>query len=117
MSPRYITTHHINDCNRALALMAHAPKEGGAPVRYDIIGPNFGLNIRFQDGPVADGINGITNEALLAILKDRLTGFQSGPFACSENEGALCCIQAAQSILAYRTRSREARGVEGTHQP
>lgn len=117
MWPLPITTHQINDCNLALTLMAHAPSAGGASVRYDIIGPNFGLNIRFQDGPISDGINGITNEALLAILEDRLKGFQAGPFACSENEGALCCIRTAQLILASRTNKRKARGVEGTHQP
>ena len=114
---RPITVHHVNDCNKALTLTAQAPSTGGASVRYDITGPNFDLNIRFQDGPIAEGINGITNEALLAIVEDRLKGFQSGPFACAENQYALRCIQDAQIILGDRTRSREVRGVEGTHQP
>ena len=45
--------------------------------------PNGGFcfEIRFQNGPIAEaGVNGLTHEALLAVLEDRLVGFQSGPY-------------------------------------
>jgi len=70
--------------------------------------------IRFQNGPIAEvGVNGVSNESLLAIVEDRLLGFQSGQFACRENAIALTKIQEAMMWLAKRTRDRMARGVEG----
>lgn len=54
------------------------------------------------------------NEALLAVLEDRLIGFQSGQYACRENAVALTKIQEAMMWLQKRTRDRMARGVEGT---
>lgn len=62
------------------------------------------------------GVNGISNEALLAIVEDRLLGFQSGEYACRENAVALTKIQEAMMWLQKRTRDRAARGVEGTSQ-
>lgn len=74
------------------------------------------LVIGFQNGPIAEaGVNGITHEALLAILIDRLECFQAGPYASSYNEQALIACRAAQEALLSRTRSRMARGVEGAH--
>lgn len=126
-----ITTHHVNECNRQIEVLASGePGAGGAHYRYDVFGPrkmcgnaglvpSFGLNMRFQNGPVDAGnpqsINGLTNEVLLAILADRLTDFQSGPFACEENARALACINDAQTYLLSRTIKRIDRGVEGTH--
>lgn len=73
-------------------------------------------SIRFQHGPVKEhGINGITNEALLAIVIDRLEGFQSGPFACEENGQALSWAKLALGVLEERTKNRIDRGVEGTN--
>lgn len=72
-------------------------------------------DIRFQIGPVKEcGVNGIQNEQLLAIVIDRLEGFQAGPFACEENALALKSCIAAFEVLNARTADREARGVEGT---
>ena len=74
------------------------------------------LTIIFQNGPIPEfGVNGITHEALLAILIDRLEGFQAGPFANVYNGAALENLQFAQELLLSRTRERMARGVEGTH--
>lgn len=73
--------------------------------------------ISFQNGPIKEfGVNGVTQEALLAIVIDRLRSFQAGPFACDDNGIALdvCCL--ALNTLQNRTRARIARGVEGTHQ-
>ena len=76
-----------------------------------------GMRIIFQNGPIkAVGINGIHNEDLIAIVIDRLRGFESGDFACSENATALKSLENALFELNYRTKQREARGVEGTHE-
>lgn len=73
--------------------------------------------IRFQNGPINEaGVNGLTQEVLLAIVADRLRSFQSGPFACRENALALTKIEEAQHWLQQRTIARMRRGVEGTHQ-
>lgn len=50
------------------------------------------LNLEFQQGPLCNGVNGFSDEMLLAILADRLTAFQSGEFACEENEAALKAV-------------------------
>jgi len=51
-------------------------------------------------------VNGISNEALLAIVEDRLKGFQSGQYACRENALALTKLQEAMMWLHSRTRER-----------
>jgi hypothetical protein len=72
--------------------------------------------INFQNGPIKEaGVNGCHNEDLLAIVIDRLQGFQSGAYACRENAIALTKIEEALHWLAHRTHERIERGVEGTH--
>ena len=125
---RTITDHKVNGLNEALEITAHEPvTTGGAPHRYDIIGktehiPNIGprpvgVNLRFQSQPISkpEDINGISNEALLAVVADRLRCFQDSQFKCRENALALTKIEEAMMWLHKRTRDRMARGVEGTH--
>ena len=72
--------------------------------------------VEFQNGPIKEvGINGITNEALIAIVIDRLRSFQAGPYSGRENAVALTHLEDALMWLQRRTRARIARGVEGTH--
>lgn len=98
------------------------PGEGGACHEYEIAlvpGRNEieGFPILFQSGPVAEtGVNGVTQEALLAIVIDRLRGFQSGKYACRENAIALTHFEEGLMWLQRRTRLRIARGVEGTRE-
>lgn len=74
------------------------------------------LAVDFQNGPIKEaGANGVMDENLIAIVIDRLEGFQSGRYACEENQQALNHLEAALNALQERTRKREARGVEGTH--
>lgn len=71
--------------------------------------------IQFQHGPIQEcKANGITNEALLAIVIDRLSDFQAGDFPCEENEHALDAVCHALKFLKRRTQKRLERGVEGT---
>jgi hypothetical protein len=68
----------------------------------------------FQEGPVAtSGPNGITNEALLAVVIDRLECFQRGAYKCRENALAITKLEEALHWLGHRSNDRERRGVEG----
>lgn len=95
------------------------PGQGGACHVYQIgiEGEQTGQNIpvRFQNGPIKEfGVNGIPDEALYAILIDRLQGFQKGEYSCRENAIALTHLETALMWAQKRTHEREARGVEGT---
>jgi hypothetical protein len=90
---------------------------GGAHHDYIVNGDTFQVALNFQNGPIAEaGVNGITHEVLLAILIDRLEGFQAGEYANEYNAAALDHLKSAQGALFDRTRERMSRGVEGTHQ-
>src|SRR6185312_6303294 len=74
-------------------------------------------DILFQLGPINEvGVNGITNENLIAIVIDRLRCFQAGDFSCRENALALTKLEEALHWLQHRTAGRVRRGVEGTSQ-
>ena len=71
-------------------------------------------HVSFQNGPIKEaGLNGVTQEVLLAIVIDRLRCFQAGPFACRNNGDAWEHIAKGLDLLQARTRDRIARGVEG----
>jgi len=97
------------------------PTAGGAPARYTVgecnpKTPEDGALsfIEFQSAPIPDvGVEGVTNEALLAIVIDRLEHFQRGPFPSSYNADALVAARWALGHLEARTRDRQTRGVEG----
>lgn len=120
---RQITSHKLNGLNDSLTILAvDGPGAGGASHCYQIMwksGPAHEpapyVDIDFQNGPIAEsGVNGVSNEALLAVVIDRLQGFQSGDFKCRENAIALTKIEEAMHWLHHRTRERIAREVEGT---
>lgn len=72
-------------------------------------------SVSFQNGPIKEfGVNGIPDEALYAILIDRLQGFQKGQYSCRENAIALTHLETALMWAQKRTQERESRGVEGT---
>ena len=77
--------------------------------------PNGTVVILFQRGGknTPAGVNGITNENLLEIVRHRMECFQAGPFACKENESALNHVSMALVMLQRRTSKRQRRGVEG----
>lgn len=123
---RVITDHKLNGLNDALSItVLDEPGQGGAcheyAISYGDIADSTGhsqrtTRISFQNGPILEaGVNGISGEALLAIVIDRLRSFQSGPFACRENAIALTNLEESLMWLQERTRDRLARGVEGTN--
>lgn len=117
---RSITDHVVNPANDQLKItVVDEPGSGGAHHHYAIDCPSnedVATDIRFQNGPINEtGVNGLTQEVLLAIVADRLRCFQAGPFACKANACALTHIEEAQHWLQQRTLERMRRGVEGTH--
>lgn len=131
---RELNSHKVNPANDTLKIeVLDAPGSGGANHLYHITGFDSASNpsdpwkkrhgqsaqhstILFQNGPINEvGVNGVTHEALLAILIDRLERFQNGPYKCHENAMALASLEAAQEWLKSRTKQRVERGVEGTH--
>ncbi len=133
---REITSHKLPGLNEALEITAiDGPAEGGANRNYRILLAPPGRPVQiaamlgFQNGPIGEaGFNGISNEALLAVLIDRMRGFQyarlpngdfdlatPGKYACDDNALTLDFLCGALNALQKRTRARMARGVEGTH--
>lgn len=123
---RHLTSHKVNGLNERIQIRVQdEPGSGNANHHYCLYVPNDAFNeelnaslvteITFQKGPIKEaGVNGISNEALLAIVEDRLKGFQSGPYACDENHHALTAVTVALMWLKHRTQNRVDRGVEGT---
>jgi len=112
---RKIETHKVGTSELDI-VVADELGPGGANHEYRIlvIGQEPFCEIRFQKGAINEvGLNGVTNESLLAVLIDRLKGFQSGQFSCRENAVALTKLEEALMWLQKRTRDRMARGVEG----
>lgn len=124
-----VTSHKVNGLNEALKI--HAVDEAGSGGAYhdylimfkaarknDQSGLRVidtAIRIQFQKRPIKEaGVNGISNEALLAIVEDRLKDFQSGEYKCRENACALTHLQEAMMWLHRRTHERMQRGVEGT---
>ena len=133
---RTITEHQVNPANDKLVItVLDEPGSGGANHLYRISGYSSETNasdpftakygapadhstVLFQNGPISEGgvgVNGVTHEALLAIVVDRLRSFQKGPYACKANACALTHIEEAMHWLQQRTLERMRRGVEGTH--
>jgi hypothetical protein len=129
-------TDHIVSGDQAVQLdirVVDAPGAGGANHVYRILGADLKkhpananvseediphwVTILFQNGPIKEaGVNGLTQEALLAIVIDRLRSFQAGPFASGYNAVALDHCEKALRSLQRRTLERISRGVEGTNQ-
>lgn len=127
-------TNHIVPGDQAVQLeisVTDEPGAGGANHHYEIDSFDTRLNpselpgsghlryrLLFQNGPIKEvGVNGITQEALIAFVIDRLRSFQAGPFACRENAIALTHFEEGLMWLQRRTVARVKRGVEGTNQP
>lgn len=108
---------------KILALDEPMTEEDGSPNNachlYAIeIGDVPAVTIPFQRGPVKEnGVNGISNEALLMIVAHRFEGFQSGQFAGTDNAEALEHVYNALRCMARRTQGRVLAQVEGYDKP
>lgn len=121
---RSLTDHKVNGLNDSIeiAVLDKSDSNGGNHhyeiVLFDTSGVPTGQSntLVFQSGPIREvGVNGISNEALLAVIIDRMRGFQSGQLASRETAISLTKLEEAMLWLQKRTRDRTARGVEGTY--
>lgn len=109
----------IGDERYTTLVCLDAPGQGGAcheykvgPSEYDGTEEEF-AKINFQNGSIKEsGVNGCQNEDLIAIVVDRLQGFQNGDFKCRENAIALTHLETALLWLNKRTKDRIDRGVD-----
>ncbi len=104
---REIHTHETDAFNKDISILVLDDPDPmtGASHRYSVAMPGQRSTlIAFQHGNPYVEINGLSNEALLAIMADRLTGFQNGPFACQENAQMLTHIERALSACRARVQ-------------
>jgi len=103
-----VTTTHNQWCDTEQGEMRLNPGH-----YYDVIAGEGITPIHFQNGPVKEnGVNGVTSEALLAILIHRTKVLDSN-FPCEENKRAITHMENALALFEQRTKNRLARGVEG----
>ena len=73
--------------------------------------------LKFQHGPVQEaGVNGITDQALIAIILDRWRAFQKSKWANRETAVSITKLEEALMWQHKRTIDRLARKVEGTNE-
>lgn len=92
---------------------------GGAYHDYAVIRTDTQIileSIEFQKGPrkAPESRHGVIDCDLLEMVRDRLKSFQSGPYACRENEMALHHIEKALWWMNLRVEDRLEREVLGT---
>lgn len=98
---RQIDEHHdghgLND-DIVISADEKDPSGGGASHVYQAaLDGTVIASVQFQHGPRNElgSIPGATEAVLLAILIDRLRGFQAGPYACRENAIQLTHLEEA----------------------
>lgn len=79
-----------------------------------------GFSITWQNGPLGRGKdrkepNGAFVETIIAVALQRIKYYQDSKFVCRENALAIKKLEEALHWLDSRTKDRETRDVEGTH--
>lgn len=100
-----ITKHCVNAFNRAhIEVRSETSEEDGVAYRIMTRLKNMAIDqvvdLVFQH---EDDANGITNEALIAVVIDRLERFQEGPYKCREN--ALTITKLEEALLWQGARA------------
>lgn len=107
----------IKDCE-----IENVEDTNGNPAGGLVVGT--GLQIDWQNGPLGRNENriepnGAFVETVISAALQRIEWYQTasnGKFKCRENSIAITKLEEALLWLNKRTRDREARQVEGTHQ-
>ena len=113
-----IDTHHVEGYDYNINIKAVPVERYGLPsytyqLTKDYADKSWYQYIKelsFQVGdPKVYGVNGVTNEALLAIMIHRLQGFQNNSSTnCSENQEAINHMELAMEALHSRTHRIQA---------
>lgn len=90
------------------------PNENGNNL-YTVVNKkaNWVQEVKFQDGSPSDGVNGVTNEALIAMLAHRLT-HQNKSYPSMFNDLAITLLEFASSSLNQRVDTRRAFDIYDT---
>jgi hypothetical protein len=80
-----------------------------------------GISLIWQNGPLGRDAerlppNGAFVEDVIAAALQRIQYYQDSKFKCRENALAITKLEEALHWLEHRTKDREQRRVEGTHQ-
>jgi hypothetical protein len=108
---RAITTHHPGGADPAPVTLDAVEDAAGEPYVYVLgLSGEDGVTVdsthlQFQRGPIRDGVNGITEEALLAIVVDRLEYDHRG-ITREDEDWALTYARATLGHLKKRTKRR-----------
>lgn len=90
---------------------------GGACHQYEVRDSDTGkvmASVHFQQGPIKEcGKNGTPDVLLIEMILHRLKAFQMSPFKGVYNEWGISGLETYLASQESRTKSREARGVEG----
>lgn len=109
---------HMAEPKDPILFSMDEPGAGGANHIYGMcekMGDKVETILVIQNGPIKEaGLNGWSNEMLVAVVIDRLRAFQKGPYACRENALQITSLEEALMWAHSRTRNRILRGVEGT---
>lgn len=100
-------------CRPNSTSLQHASTNVGAFFCYNEAMEDFA--IKFQDGLLKDGRNGLTVEEAIAEVAKRIWLYNS-KVPCKENEQAIISLNDALYYLEQRTKDRKERGVEGTYE-
>jgi len=126
---RQITDHKNNKFNRECVSVVTADERASdnAHHKYEIrvtaadkngcVPPETFVEVcqlNFQNGGLKEvGANGITDQALIAIVLDRIRSFNDGQFRCRENSMVITKLEEAMLWMEKRSNDRARRGVEG----
>ena len=113
----YMNTHHVvvQACEDPNQKQGHPPSLYRIEVWGEPLEPHV-TELEFHVGDPTTP-NGITTEALLAVVLDRLRVFQAGPLRDRQNALTITKLEEALLWQLHRTRAREAKGVAGTSTP
>lgn len=82
-----------------------------------------GFTISWQNGPLGKAgtedrkaPNGAFVETLIQAVIERIEFYNSSGFGCKENNEALWHLEQANEWLDKRTKDRQSKGIEGTHE-
>jgi len=97
----------------------HFDDANGNPAGGTTFGRGFAIG--WQNGPLGRGEgrkepNGAFVEDIIDAAADRIRYYQESRFRCQDNAEALHHLELAMEYLNNRTKDREERDVEGTHE-
>lgn len=125
---RELYDHKVNRFNREHVIVRTADERASdnAHHKYEILVVNEAQSsnetsqivedcrLIFQNGGLKEvGANGITDQALIAVVLDRIRSFNDGQFRCRENSIVITKLEEALLWLEKRGNDRARRGVEG----